>query len=62
MSWAAGLIVLCLLLIAVWAGAELVGRSRREWIKRLQGLERGRTHQQADYLDADTFFTNRNRP
>jgi len=61
-SWAAGLIVLCLLLIAVWAGAELVGRSRREWIKRLQGLERGRTHQQADYLDADTFFTNRNRP
>jgi hypothetical protein len=55
MSWATGLILFCLALIALWAVAELWPRGR-QWIKRVDSISQGRAHQQAEYMAANTFY------
>lgn len=62
MSWQTGCILICLALIAIWAGAEIVDLAGRRWIKRADSISRGRRHQEAEYLAANTFFTNGDRP
>lgn len=43
MTWATGLMLACLLLIAIYVVAELLAqRPSRKWIERVRGLERGR--------------------
>ena len=49
MSWATGLIVILLFVIALWLIAEVADSGpSRAWIRRLQRLERGRAAQRSE--------------
>jgi hypothetical protein len=54
MTWATGTILICLALVALWVCAELWPRGR-DWIRRVDSIQRGRAHQQAEYLAANTW-------
>lgn len=42
MSYAAGMSIAMLLLIAVWIVSEVIARPKRGWVRRLRAIEAGR--------------------
>lgn len=56
MTWQTGLILLCLVLIAIYAFAEAADLLLPRWIKRLQRLERARADWEARCVESQAFW------